>query len=142
MPLKKKTSRDYPESYFKILEFFSHGKDENMSVKMLYNQAVSRRHHFYRFCRALADDYGKDHYLTRMSNIANTIVVSINPSKAKASDEVEIIFSVNPLELALMDVEEKIKDKEVILPGTGEGYDAEEIEKLISSRVVEEEDDN
>ena len=138
MPARKKTSRDYPESYFKILQFFAEYREEDKSVKMSYREASSRRHHFYRFVKALADDYGKDSYLTKMSNVANTIVISIDPAKAKPNDEVTITFSVNPLEIALIDVEDKIKDDDVILPGVGEAYDLDEIERLIKGKVVEE----
>jgi len=131
MPPKKKPSKEYPASYFKVLEAFGEGRD-GVSVDMTYREAVSRRHHFYRFFGSLAEEYNKDDYTRRLSDTANTVVISISPSKARDNDPVTITFSINPIELAMMD--DIPKREETLLTPSEEAYDPSEIERLIAEK--------
>ncbi len=136
MPQDKKTAKEYPPSYFKILEFFSDGRDE-VSVTMTYREAASRRHHFYTFFRALAREYTKDAYIAKMSDIANTVVISVNPATARKNDPVTLLFSINPLETALSSVLPEKVDKPIDTTGAAT-YDVGELERLIAKKEDEE----
>lgn len=140
MPYKQKSSSEYPDSYFKVLELFSEGQ-KDIQIPMTYREACSRRHHFYRFFKALAVDYTKDVYIKRMSDIANTVIISIQPSTARNNEIVELLFYINPIELALGDKPIYEDTDAPIVPGaSGDTYDPLEIEKLISEKHEGEED--
>lgn len=132
MSQDKKSAREYPTSYFKILELFSEGQNE-VTISMTYREAASRRHHFYTFFRALARDYTKDSYIAKMSDIANTVIISLSPSSARKNEKVELLFSLNPLEIAFAEAYESKVDKPVDTVGAAT-YDVEEIERLIAER--------
>jgi len=126
MPAKKKPAREYPPSYFKVLEFFAKGQT-SVELTLPYRDAASRRHHFYSFFRSLAEGYREDEYIKRMSDIANTIVISLYPTTARGGEEVTLTFAINLIELAFSEKKEDTPIKVREEPG----YDPGEIEKLI-----------
>jgi len=134
MPAKKKPAKDYPPSYFKVLEFFADGR-KLVEVKMPYKEAASRRHHFYSFFRALAEGYREDPYVKRMSDIANTLVISLYPTTARGNEEVTLTFAINVMEEAFP----SLTREEPIKVADEPGYDPADIEKLITESEIGEE---
>ena len=101
---------------------------------MGYRDAASRRSHFHIFFKALARDYNLNGYIKRMSDVATTLIISIQPSRARGNEPVELVFYVNPMERAMASELPKDLDVEMTDPGTGETYDPDEIERLIAEK--------
>src|SRR5258708_7478466 len=78
MPKKARPYTEYPEEYFKIVEYFREEDHDELRLQMSLSDATSRRHALYRFFRALGIAYKNDGYAASLSEIANTLVIAVD----------------------------------------------------------------
>ncbi len=99
--MTKKNYRDYPESYFDIVERF--GKNgEDMVLEDTYAAVSYVRHDLHRFFKALSLAAEGDPYAANLSNIIRDINLIIEPPHAKREDQAKLVVKVNPMTKALL----------------------------------------
>ncbi len=99
--MAKKTFRDYPELYFKVLEDFT-TKGEDLVLDGTYAEAVYSRHDLHRFFKALATAAIEDPYAARLSNIARDITLIVEPPHAARESPAKLYVRMNPLAKMMM----------------------------------------
>ena len=97
----RKTFRDYPELYFKVLENFSIN-GEDLVLEGTYAEAVYSRHDLHRFFKALAAAAAEDPEAARFSNITRDITLIVEPPHAARESPAKLYVRMNPLAKMMM----------------------------------------
>lgn len=97
MTKQARSYKDYPKSYFTILDSLREAPTVEKSFKMPYRQAASIRRDFYRFFRALEVAYETDKGSRELCDFKQDITISVIPSRAGSDQEVTITFAINIL---------------------------------------------
>ena len=138
-----RTYKEYPLSYFSILERFDDNPTE-MRIELPARDAFGRRRDFYRLGDVLSQVMQTDSYARRIHSVLRDLVFSIRPPTAKGDETCELVIGFNKMNKAVEDmlgirdnlappglVKELDKD---VIPQTTEAYDAEKLEEIIRER--------
>ena len=138
-----RTYKEYPPSYFSILERFEEDPTE-MRIELPARDAFGRRRDFYRLGDVLSQIIQTDSYARRIHTILRDLVFSIRPPTAKGDQPCELVIGFNKMNKAVEDmlgirdnlappglVKELDKEK---VHQTGEAYDAKRLEEIIRER--------
>ena len=138
-----RTYKEYPSSYFSILERFEENPIE-MRIELPARDAFGRRRDFYRLGDVLSQIIQTDSYARRIHSVLRDLVFSIRPPTARGDEPCELVIGFNKMNKAVEDMlgirdnlappgflKELDKD---IGPQTGEAYDIEKLERIIKER--------
>ena len=138
-----RTYKEYPLSYFSLLERFEEDPTE-MRIELPARDAFGRRRDFYRLGDVLSQVMNTDSYARRIHSILRDLVFSIRPPTARGDEPCELVIGFNTMNKAVEDmlgirdnlappgfVKELDKDT---APQTTEAYDAERLEEIIRER--------
>jgi len=99
--MPRKTFRDYPELYFKVIENFA-ANGEDLVLDGTYAEAVYSRHDLHRFFKVLAAAATEDSYAARLSNITRDITLIVEPPHAARGSPAKLYVKMNPLAKMMM----------------------------------------
>ena len=129
--MSKKSYSDYPDRFFEVLEHFK-SSDHPLHHPMIYREAISTRHSFYRFLAAIrqaADD--GDGYAKQLREIAKKLSVAVTPAHAEPETSTDLCVYVNPLEVGNVTV---VREETPIEVGDATPLDVDEIEQAIADK--------
>ena len=136
-----RTYKEYPASYFSILERFEEDSTE-MRIDLPARDAFGRRRDFYRLGDVLSQIIQTDSYARRIHSILRDLVFSIRPPTAKGDEPCELVIGFNKMNKAvegMLGVRDNLSPpgfvKEEISVETSETYDAEKLEEIIRERA-------
>lgn len=128
---------EYPNSIQAIAESILKSR-KDIEISLDYNTAVSTRHSFYRYARALGAVAAENSHARNLYNTVKNIKVFIRPSSARAGETVSLQFKLDPLMELLPDLVETTPTEEIPPKPKTEKVDtelydfsADEIEKLL-----------
>ena len=135
--------KEYPPSYFSILERFEEDPTE-MRIELPARDAFGRRRDFYRLGDVLSQIIQTDSYARRIHSTLRNLVFSIHPPTAKGDELCELVIGFNKMNKVVEDmlgIKDNLAppglikelDKETI-PEAGEAYDAKRLEEIIRER--------
>lgn len=104
MPAKGcKDYKDYPETYFKVVENFKEF-GEDVVIKATYSEVAYVRHDLHRFFKALAyaAKEESDRYAGELTNVVRDMILTLDPPHAKRGDAAKLIVKVNPMTKMLL----------------------------------------
>lgn len=99
MGKEQKTFREFPDSYFEMLERFETSSSDQV-FKGTYRELSSLRHNLYRFFKAIQreiDEGRSDEYVLTLLKLKRNISISLLPSRAKAEEETTLRIHVETL---------------------------------------------
>lgn len=99
--MAKKTFREYPEYYFKLLENFT-TDSKDMVLDGTWAEAIYVRHDLRRFFIALSTAASEDPYAARLSNITRDIVLIVEPPHVAREAPAKLYVKMNPLAKMMM----------------------------------------
>lgn len=138
-----RTYKEYPLSYFSILERFEEDSTE-MRIELPARDAFGRRRDFYRLGDVLSGVIQTDSYARRIHKVLRDLVFSIRPPTAKGDEPCLLVISFNKMNKVVEDMLGirdnlappgfmKELDKEETSSNT-EIYDVEKLEEIIKER--------
>ena len=138
-----RTYKEYPPSYFSILERFEEDPTE-MRIELPARDAFGRRRDFYRLGDVLSQIIATDSYARRIHSTLRDLVFSIRPPTARGDEACELVIGFNKMNKVVEDmlgVRDNLAppgfikelEKETT-PKTAEAYDAERLEEIIRER--------
>ena len=138
-----RTYKEYPLSYFSILERFEEDSAE-MRIDLPARDAYGRRRDFYRLGDVLSQVMKTDSYARRIHTVLRDLVFSIRPPTAKGDEPCILVIGFNKMNKVVEDmlgVRDNLAppglvrelDKEMP-PQATEAYDAERLEEIIRER--------
>ena len=138
-----RTYKEYPSSYFSILEKFEEDSTE-VWINLPARDAFGRRRDFYRLGDVLSRVIQTDSYARRIHSILRDLVFSIRPPTAKGDEPCELVIGFNKMNKIVEDML-GIKDnlappgfveelKKEPISETGETYDVKRLEEIIRER--------
>ena len=138
-----RTYKEYPSSYFSILERFE-GDPTEVRIELPARDAFGRRRDFYRLGDVLSQTIQTDPYARRIHSILRDLVFSIRPPTARGDETCELVIGFNKMNKA---VEDMLGTRDNLAPPgflkelgkeggaqTGETYDVERLEGIIRER--------
>ena len=135
-----RTYKEYPASYFSILERFEEDPTE-VRIKLPARDAFGRRRDFYRLGDVLSQIIQTDSYARRIHSILRDLVFSIRPPTARGGEPCELVIGFNKMNKAVEDmlgVRDNLAPpgfvKELDKDPTNETYDIERLEEIIRER--------
>lgn len=128
----RKSYSDYPDQFFSILTHFE-SSDDPIHHSMIYREAISTRHSFYRFLAAIrrASDDG-DTYATKLREVVRKLSISVTPVQAEPETPTDLCVYVAPLEIGrgrVAEPEPEQDEPEDVIP-----IDRDEIERIIADK--------
>ena len=91
-----RTYKEYPLSYFSILERFDDNPTE-MRIELPARDAFGRRRDFYRLGDVLSRVIKTDSYARRIHSVLRDLVFSIRPPTAKGDETCELVIGFNKM---------------------------------------------
>lgn len=99
MGKEQRTFREYPDSYFELLESFEDSSTDR-KVKGTYRELSSLRHNLYRFFKAIQreiDGGRSDEFVLKLWKAKRNISISLLPAKAEAEEKAVLRIHVETL---------------------------------------------
>jgi hypothetical protein len=99
MGKEQRTFREYPDSYFEMLEKFETSSEEQM-FEGNYRELSSLRHNLYRFFKAIqreVDEGKSDEFVLNLLRLKRNISISLLPARAKAEEKAVLRIHVETL---------------------------------------------
>ena len=135
--------KEYPSSYFSILERFEEDPTE-VWIELPARDAFGRRRDFYRLGDVLSQIIQTDSYARRIHSVLRDLVFSIRPPTARGDEICKLVIGFNKMNKAVEDMLGirdnltppgflKELDKDAVSQ-TGEAYDVERLEGIIRER--------
>ncbi len=109
MGREQKTYKEYPDSYFEMLEHFQ-TSSEDWVVERSFRELSSLRHRLYRFFKALQEEVvaGRaDEYVLGLLKVKRNLSVSLLPVRAKGEEPAVLRIQLETLTSVLKEKEEK-----------------------------------
>lgn len=134
--------KEYPSSYFSILERFEENSTE-VRIELPARDAFGRRRDFYRLGDVLSQTIQTDSYARRIHSILRDLVFSIRPATARGDEPCELVIGFNKMNKAVEDVlgirdnlapPGFIKENKGVTSEANEAYDAKRLEEIIRER--------
>lgn len=127
----KKPWYEYPPQMQEIINHFKESR-EPLTSQLPYAHAISFRHQFYRFVKALRVDPGEA--TTSLLETGERISVSVIPGRATKNTPAVVEFTIKEVELQVGAAPEPEPEPEPEPLITDEPYDTEELERIIKQR--------
>lgn len=99
MGKEQRTFREYPDSYFEMLEKFETSSEEQV-FEGNYRELSSLRHNLYRFFKAIQreiDGGGSDEFVLNLLRLKRNISISLLPARAEAEEKAVLRIHVETL---------------------------------------------
>lgn len=109
MGKEQKTFREFPDSYFELLEGFE-ASSEDRKMSGTYRELSSLRHNLYRFFKAIqreVDEGRADEFVLGLLQTKRNLSISLLPAKAEPEEEAVLRIHIETLMRALGEKEKK-----------------------------------
>ncbi len=103
MGKEQRTFREFPDSYFDLLEGFGEST-EDKKIPGTYRELSSLRHNLYRFFKAIqreVDEGRGDEFVLNLLKLKRNLSISLVPSKAEPEEPALLRIHVETLTRAL-----------------------------------------